>query len=398
MKNIILISAVFPPEPVVSAKLSEDIANGLSVNNDVTVLAPIPSRPLGFQFNESINKNASYKLIHINSFKCPESKLFGRLRESYSFGIQCKKYITKNFKDIDVIYMNSWPLFSQFLITSGAKKFKIPIITHIQDIYPESITNKLPKLKYFLNRILLKIDKYILKNAKTIIAISEKMKEYLSSTRNVKKSKIIVVKNWQNEEEFISYNSSNIFNELSYLNFMYLGNIGPVAGVEITIEAFIKANIKNSKLTIAGSGSQKQQLQTLVSKHQYLNIEFLDVPDGMVPEIQSKASVMLLPIKKGAASSSIPSKLPAYMFSMKPIIASVDIDSDTARVINEANCGWVVNPEDSNALATKMKDVAILDKNNLSFLGLNGYNYAIEHLSKKSNLHKILKIIEDSNS
>ena len=41
--NILIVSAVYNPEPVVSAKLSEDIANYLSVNHDVVVLAPKPT-------------------------------------------------------------------------------------------------------------------------------------------------------------------------------------------------------------------------------------------------------------------------------------------------------------------------------------------------------------------
>lgn len=52
MSNILIISAVFSPEPVVSAKLSEDIANELGLSNEVTVIAPKPTRPLGFKFNK----------------------------------------------------------------------------------------------------------------------------------------------------------------------------------------------------------------------------------------------------------------------------------------------------------------------------------------------------------
>ena len=46
--NILIISAVFPPEPVVSANLSRDLAEELSKNNQVTVLCPKPTRPNGF--------------------------------------------------------------------------------------------------------------------------------------------------------------------------------------------------------------------------------------------------------------------------------------------------------------------------------------------------------------
>ena len=113
------------------------------------------------------------------------------------------------------------------------------------------------------------------------------------------------------------------------------------------------------------------------------------MPNGKVPEIQAQADVMLLPIKKGAAASSIPSKLPAYMFSKKPIIACVDSDSDTARVINAANCGWVLAPENTSILADKLKLVYAVSESKLSEKGNNGFDYAMEKLSKKKKLQKV---------
>ena len=44
MKTILIITAVFPPEPIVSSRLSFDIANKLSEENEIVVLHPHPSR------------------------------------------------------------------------------------------------------------------------------------------------------------------------------------------------------------------------------------------------------------------------------------------------------------------------------------------------------------------
>jgi len=392
MAKILIISAVFYPEPVVSAKLSEDIANDLSLANKITVVAPKPTRPFGFKLLKDKNKTTTYYLENLDAYTCPESKPLGRLRESYSFGIACKKYIDENHKNIDAIYMNSWPIFSQYYIVKTAKKYKIKVVTHVQDVYPESLSNKLPKASWFLNFMFLPIDKFVLKNSFKIIAISSKMKNYLSTTRNITESKIEVVQNWQNEASFTSYvpKENSIKRDFT---FMYLGNIGPVAGVDLIIDAFISANITNSKLIIAGSGSKKEDLQKIVAKSNFLNIQFLEVPDGKVPEIQDLADVMLLPIKKGAASSSIPSKLPAYMFSKKPIIGALDSDSDTARVLIESDCGWVVSPENTEELKQKMIVVAGLKKDILQEKGIKGFEYAMEYLSKKNNLSKVTQII-----
>lgn len=399
-KMILIISAVFPPEPVVSARLSLDIADNLSQTNRVTVLSPKPTRPYGFHFEEKSVGHHPFVHIVANSYICPELKFIGRLRESYSFGKYCQKFICENKNKISAIYANTWPLFGQFFAVKAAKKHHIPIIIHVQDIYPESLFNKIPYFKKILTAFLLPIDKYILKQAAHIIAISGNMKLHLAQTRNINQQKITVINNWQDESLFVHYrNSKTVKQSDTRFTFMYLGNIGPVAGVDLLINAFCQIQpVQNTRLVIAGSGSMKDSLQQKCEKLKIENIEFWSVPDGKVPEIQDYADVLLLPIKKGAAHSSIPSKLPAYMFSAKPIIACVDDESDTANSIGSANCGWIVPPENVSMLSTKLQEVINLPKSELVQKGENGRNYALRNLSKKENLNKLVSIIRESNA
>lgn len=395
--KIIIFSALFPPEPVVSAKISYDIAAELSKNNVVSVVCPKPSRPLGFEFNKKFD-NASIFVNQMDSYTCPKSKLLGRIRESFSFGKKSKEFIETNHENIDIIYMNAWPLFAQFLIMKSAKKFHIKVIAHVQDIYPESHANKFSEpIKHFFQWFLLPIDKYVLKNAFHIIAISEKMKEYLMETRKIQSNKISVVKNWQDENEFLNFQQEN--KGITYsgkLTFMYLGNIGPVAGIELLIESFAEAKLSGAKLIVAGSGSMKEHCQNLSLKYNNVDIRFIDVPDGKVPEIQNMSDVMLLPIKKGAALSSIPSKLPAYMFSKKPILACVDADSDTADSILESGCGWVIEPDNKKQLIDMFKSISNDNQESRAKKGENGFKYAMQRFSKTNNLKKITDLITAS--
>ena len=133
---------------------------------------------------------------------------------------------------------------------------------------------------------------------------------------------------------------------------------------------------------------------TKVISSKFDNIKFLSVPDGKVQETQSIADVMMLPMKKGAASSSIPSKLPAYLFSKKPVIACVDENSDSALAIKESNCGWVLQPENLKQLIKCMIEVSKTSRLELQVKGSQGYKYAIQNFSKKNNLKKLKKIIE----
>lgn len=395
---ILLISSTFPPEPVVSASLSFDLAIALSEVRKVKVLTPRPSRPIGFSFENSVENNNLYEQIILPSFISPKYGLLGRMLESYSFGKHSSRYICSKHLDITCIYLNAWPLLAQLLIVKAAKRYSIPTVIHIQDIYPESLTNKIPLLGNTLLKLLLPLDKLILRNSKRIVAISKNMATYLSMTRGIPHDKINVINNWQDEKHFMD--SGMLIKDIKsneYINniytFMYLGNIGPIAGIEFIISTFAKLMSYNIRLIIAGSGSRKKDCIKIVESSGCPNITFCDVPYGKVAEIQKKADVMLLPMKRGSDLSSIPSKLPAYMLSRKPIIACVDSESDTANAILKAKCGWIIPPENMNELIKITNYILSLSKEELEIKGLNGFNYAIENFSKRENLPKLVNFI-----
>jgi glycosyltransferase involved in cell wall biosynthesis len=398
--RILIVTAVFPPEPVVSAKISQGLAIALSQKgHTVTVFAPPPSRPVGFDFANFRNSKfekyyeaevPSVEVIHANSIVSPKSVLIGRLRENYSFGKKASAHIAKNPSRYDCIYINSWPLISQYLIAKAAVKINAPYFVHIQDIYPESLSNKFPSiLRGLINNLLMPLELYQLKNARKIIAISTSMQQYLCSSRDLPKEKVAVVYNWQDETDFLKLPENNN----DKFTFMYLGNIGPVAGVEILVEAFGKSNAKNACLVIAGNGSNKDKCLRLAALYPLSDIRFIAVPEGGVARAQQQANVLVLPMKQGAAKTSIPSKLPAYMFSAKPVLASIDRDSDTGNTIISADCGWIVPCEDVEQLKVSFEKISSMDRKILQSKGKSGRDYALNNFSKEKNLQALVEII-----
>ncbi|MBC7914111.1 MAG: glycosyltransferase family 4 protein [Pyrinomonadaceae bacterium] len=403
--KILIVSCVFPPEPVVSSQISKDLAISLkSIGNDVTVLAPDPSRPLGFKldYNPGGDKAFYYQnqmpgieIIHLDSYVSPESKLWRRFLESYSFGQVVSRFIKKNGGEYDLVYINSWPVFSQYLIARACRRIDIKYVMHIQDIYPESLINKLPRvLRWLVKLVLMPLEKYHLKHASKVIVISDKMKALLIKSRGLNTRSVSVVYNWQ-DEKVPSGHLRLVGSEEHKFTFTYLGNIGPIAGVETLIRAFHLAEIKDTCLVIAGSGARKQGCMELANSFPNSDIRFIAVPAGQVALVQQQADVLLLPVIKGGALSSIPSKLPSYMFSAKPILATLDLESDTARAILDASCGWVGEAEDVVWLANMMKRIYTMTPVHLHDIGENGFNYCTANFSKSVNLQKLVNQIVD---
>lgn len=390
--NILVVTSVFTPEPIVSSLLSEDIAISLSErNNTVTVVCPKPTRPYKFDFSktEFDFSDKPYKRVQLDSYTHAKSSFIGRFFESYSFGKAVYKYIKEHRQEIDVIYAWAWPLYGQKYVVKAAKKYNIKVVIHVQDVYPEPFLRKMPFLKKTSYKLFLPIDKYVLRNATKVISIAPKIGEYLIRTRNLDKQKVKIVYNWQDDTRFFETMKGE---KSKKFTFMFLGTLSAAANLEFVLRSFIAADLENARLVFAGSGSIKERLKSIASQST-AQVDFVEALPQNVPMLQASADVLLLPLRKGVGAHAFPSKLPAYMFSKKPVLASVDLDSDVADLIIKSDCGWLVNSNDAENLVEKFQEISKLEDSLLNSKGEKGYNYSIKHLTRKVNLKKITDLI-----
>lgn len=390
--NIVVASAYFPPEPNIQASLSMDIATDLAKEHHVTVLSPYPSRPAGFNFSkEKKLENTPFTIVRLNSFIYTKSKVAGRSLESISLGRAIARYISKRHNEIDVVYATVTPFFAQYIIARATKKNRIRLVTHIQDVYPEPIVRRIPVFGKLIFKCALPVDKYILRNSARIISIGEHIRQYIANTRKIDESKFVVVNNWQDETRFsipvTSERRKDIF------TYMFLGNLAPAANLHYLMKCFAEAHVDNARLIFAGSGNLKESLIEQAKQYSDAKIEFCDAPSGQVPEIQNQADVLLLPLRKTIALRCFPSKFPAYLFSKRPVLACVEKGSDVELSIRDADCGWVIEPEDNEGLVERFKSIAQLPREALDEKGRNGYEYCQKYLTKKVNLEKLANTI-----
>ena len=408
MKRVAIVNCVFPPEPVVSAHIGADLAAYLSQHGaSVTVLCPFPTRPHGAAYpaypprpDPQIAQEHGAEVVRLPSFTAPESRLLPRLWESYSFGRHVCDYLDEHLANVDVVYANAWPLASQSLISRWCVRRRIPLVLHIQDVYPESLLNRLPAfVRAVIEAPLVAMDRRTAHRATRVVVISSNMRHTYVEGRQLPPGKVATIFDWQDEGLFENLPERQEVHARSGIprdrfTFMYLGNIGPVAGVEFLITAFARASLAHTQLVIAGAGSNKQACEALAQKLGLDTVRFIPCPtprDAAV--LQQMADVCLLPLRRGAGMSSIPSKLMAYLLSARPVLASVDAGSDTAHCIGEAACGWVGEPEDVEWLARKMADVAALPEPTLHAMGQSGRSYALEHFSKAANVRRLAALV-----
>ncbi len=392
MKNILIISAVFHPEPLTSAMMNYDLAVELTKKHNVTVLRPKPSRPIGknYQYDDT---SYPFKCITLDSYTHPQSELIGRFKESISFGQVCKKYIREHKDEIDVVYNDGWQLFGLYIVAHECVKQELPYVVPIQDIYPECLfTNKhyASIVVKLISMILTPIDKYYQKHAYKVRTISDEMADYLSKTREVSREKYLVLDNWQNDEDF-SY--TPISNDKTV--FGYVGSVNAHSNTELIIHAFAKANLPDSELRIYGGGNHKDNCVKLVKELGLTNVLFDVVDKKQVSDVQSKVNVLVLALPTGNGGLCLPSKMISYMLSGRPVLASVE-ESATTRYIKEADCGISVEPDNVDDLADGFRRCAAMSIEEQNRLGKNSRLYAEKRLMRMSCLPNIVGALCDA--
>lgn len=395
--NTLLITGVFYPEPIAMSQIVKDMAVRLSeLGHRVTVVTPQPCRPYGYRLPDEIDEAWwPFERIVLGSHIHPKSEFIGRYRENISFGRAVVRFIDRNHENIDVIYACVFPLFCQAMIVKQAKKHGIPVVMHVEDIYPEPFKYTIPLLGHLIYRLLLPIDRYTLQHSKKVVTIGPRLCDYLVRTRRLAPENVEYVYNWQNESKFL-----DVMPDVCHVNetrvpftFMYVGSLSPAADLLNVGKAFIEAGLTGARFIFAGNGVMKTELQNLADSNPDSCIEFWDANTENAAKIHAQADVLVLPLKKTMGLRAFPSKFPPYLFSGKPVLAQVDRESDVADSIREANCGWLVKPGDHQKLIEMFRQICTMDCADLKTKGRFGLEYGVRKLTTECNLTKIVSII-----
>jgi glycosyltransferase involved in cell wall biosynthesis len=360
-----IICPVFPPESIASAVMAQHIADGLThAGHETTVITSFPSKMKGELFPgfkriiaQLTQDGHGFRLCRVFTILSRKSTSTSRSLENLSYAL------ASNIASIllgspDVVYMNTWPIISTFLTALFCTLRGVPFIYNIQDIYPESAAGLgIIRENSFVYKLLLRMDRFTMSRAAQIITNSEEFAELIHETRGVQHSKMTTVWNWYDAsivpgEKWGEYRNSIVPTRDSYV-VMYAGNVGSVAGLEVVLDAAELLTCRGDYVfVLAGDGTLREQFQQECKRRSITNVKFYyPLHREDLGHIQSAADIMLITAKKGLALSEVPSKMMAYMLSGRPILAMVEKESNTARLIEMSKCGLVGQPEDAIVLA-----------------------------------------------
>ncbi len=132
---------------------------------------------------------------------------------------------------------------------------------------------------------------------------------------------------------------------------MYAGNVGFSQSLELLLEA--ARRMPAVSFVVNGGGSARSELETAAAG--LANVRFGDhQPRERISEVLATGDVHVVPLRRGLAAVSVPSKTYSILAAGRPILAAIDPDTEVPRLIERAGCGTSVPPEDPEAFCTAL--------------------------------------------
>lgn len=395
--NILVVSQYFYPE---NFRINDLCSELIQQGNKVTVLTGIPNYPEGrFYKGYSLFKPLKEEWNGIEIIRVP---IFPRLNNKIALILNYLSFVLsgcfytkfKKLPKYDLVYVFGLsPITLAFPAITYKKKYHVPVIMNVQDLWPENIQAVTGLSNPFIIKQIDKMVDYIYEHCDVLLASSQCFVEKIVS-RGHHKDKVHY---WpQYASGFFKKvhvpSSDQIHHQLAGdFNVVFTGNIGYAQGLDVIVDAAnILRDYSSIKWHFVGDGRARQELEDKVSKLGLTeNVKFWGrKPESEMPKYLSVADAALLVLKQDKVfEMTLPAKLQSYFACEVPVLAS--IDGEAAEVVKQANAGYISPAGDAGKLSEIVLDMFETPKEKRETMGVNGRSYFDRHFDKKKLLREL---------
>jgi len=408
--KILYVSQYFPPEMGAPAGRAGELSRlWVEDGHEVTVLTGFPNHPTGIvppeyrrKFRRLVTRetNRGVNVVRTWLLPFPNRKAYERMLSYISFCISSTT--TGMFLGRPDLVIATSP---QLLVgLSGwwlARYHGVPFVFEVRDLWPESLAAVgMSSRNSALHRSLAKIAGFLYRNCDRIVVVTPAFKEYLIQYWRLPEEKIFVVENGVDTSLF-SRLVSNVAlrRELGAEDKFvasYIGTIGNAHGLETLLEAASRLREKAPRVLflLVGEGAEKARIISLAHSRGLTNVRFVDQqPREKIPDYIRASDACLVLLKRAELFKTVlPTKMLEFMSCARPVILGVD--GHAHAVMEQANAGIFITPEDPAALADAILRLAA-DPALRESLGRNGRQHILRYFSRQDTAKVYLEVLQD---
>ena len=369
--RILLLTQYFPPETGAAQNRLSDLARRLaSAGHEITVLTSMPNYPQGRIFDAyrgrlfSTETDGRMRVLRTWCYVSQNRRFVSRLLNYCSFAaLSLVADLLASGKQ-DVIVVESPPLFLGLTGVVLSRWRRAKMILNVSDLWPQSAVSMGMLRNKTLIQIASAIENYLYHCSYAVTGQTEGIVQHIRS--RVPDVPVELITNGVDPRKFSNAAQQRmaVRAELGFAeNFVvgYAGLHGLAQGLDTLLDAaeMLYSERQSMRFAFFGDGPEKHRMMEQARARELKNVLFFppQSPERM-PGILACLDVALVPLRNlPLFSGALPSKLFEGMASGVPIVLAAPAGEAT-RLVQQANCGICVPPEDSLAMAGAISQLA----------------------------------------
>ena len=357
--HILLLNEYFPPDTSATAKCAAQVAEALSENHRVTVLAGRPSYdPTEYHPRYLIRREVHGNLAveRVGSTAYPRFEM--RRRVSNYLTYLSLAIPTALSIPSDVVLAMTDPPIEGIAGALVARLSGRPFVYNIRDMYPDmAVGGAIVRSGGFTARWEA-MHRWALRQAARIIVLGEDMRDRIIA-KGIDPARVVVSRDGITIPETVASLDNSVAQEIRgdfRFVLVHAGNVGFYGAWQTLISAVRMLENEGVGLVFIGEGAMKSQVESMAEGCRA--IRFLPFrPAGEIPLVLSSGDMHVVTVKRGLEGVVVPSKLYPTLAAGRPVLGVAPEESDVVRIIRRTGCGIAANPDDPNSVAEAIRNV-----------------------------------------
>jgi len=301
----------------------------------------------------------------------------------------------------DVVISANMPLDAQNLLQQAARQHGARFVFWLQDVYSVAVRFVLRRkariLEWAGGWYFERLEKRLLRQSDAIVCIAPGFAHFVRSW-GIPESKITTIRNWAPLDEVTPMPRDNSWARDHGLTgrfcFMYSGTLGMKHRPELLLDLAKRLEARgDARLVVIAGGAGADWLRQRVHE---VNPEFLTVlpfqPYERMSEVMASADVLITLLDSQAKTFAVPSKTLSYLCAARALIVAAPAANEVARVVEEAEAGLVVSPDNSASIIAAAERL-LADRPLCEQCATNARRYAEQHFSIDAIADRFLAVL-----
>ena len=387
--RFLILTQYFPPETgAPQIRLAAMIRELLRLGHTVEVVTAFPNYPEGQIFSNY--RGSFYQLEEWEGVQVHRVWLYAatgaglkRLWNYFSFMLTAW-WGLRQAQRPDYLFVESPPLFLGITGYLMAKRWRIPFIFNIADLWPDTVRGLNLMRAGWVLKLAEKLESWLYQRADYITVVTESVRQILIKNKSVPANKVLLLPNGVDIQLFKPQTVDEVWRASLGLPhdqplLLYAGTHGYAHGMEVILQAAQLLKSTNVLFLLVGGGSDKHRIQQLSEQMQLHNVRFWSSqPPEFIARLYSlsMAGISTFRDSPWLACTRAAKTLPILACGKPVLLCGA---GEGAQLITAANAGIVISPGDYRGLAQAIQQLL----NNPTYakqLGDQGRDYAEKHL------------------